>query len=237
MVVIYIFLALFVALAVIFFVLWMSSHNDIASREREYQEIKDMRETMGRLFYRLSVIDGKLPAPDENAKQYPSPEPKSHPLTTESVRTALRYNRFTLDPANPEEPDIVYFNHDDVHYRLNTRSLPYLSIEVGFRYDTGEENIALMKQIAQEITYQMFIAKVFVSEEGYYVFQADMMADDYLKFRNNLRCYIDVLTDAQRRFAEMYNTKIQEQNDAKEKALQTTLLAAQTDAAGNKLLS
>ena len=94
-----------------------------------------------------------------------------------------------------------------------------------------------MRKAAEDITYNMFIAKVIVSSKGFYVFQADYLTDSYLQFRDNLRNYIDILLEAQRRFSELYSKKWEEQKEISKDALQTALLATQTDAAGNKILS
>ena len=231
-------LIIFIAIAVVFFVLWLTERMDTASREQEFREIKDMRETMGNLFYRLSVIDGKIPAKSELEKKFPDPEAKGRPLTAESVQTALRYHHLTVEEKDPEEPNIVRFIYDQVHYRINTANLPYMSMEAGFRCDSDKEDTELMIQIAQDLTYNMYIAKVFVSPKGdYYVFQVDLLAETYLPFRDSVRTYLDVLIDAQHRFIDQYNRKRAEQKQATQEALQTTLLASQTDAAGNKIVS
>ena len=221
-------LLVFFSLAFIFSALWM---------KEKYGE-EDTRTTVKNVYKQLSSIEEKVSAMslDSSSKQYD--QETDGTITIELVREALLYHRFTLDEPDPEEPDIVNFSYDEIHYRLNTRSFPYFSIVAGFRFEPEkEEGIDLMKQIAQDITNKLYIAKVFVSEKGYYVFQVDALSDNYLSFRNNLRRYLDILIDAQHRFSEMYHEEMESQKKASKEVLQTTLLAAQTDAAGNKILS
>ena len=220
------YLIVFFGLSLLFSALWM---------KEKYGE--DTRATVKNVYKQLSSIEEKLAvmASDQSSRQ--DNQAPDGPVTRELVREALRYHHLPLDESDPEEPDIVNFSYDGVHYRINTRSLPYLSMEAGFSFKIEKEDIDLMKQVAQEITYGMFVAKVYASEKGFYVFQADLLADSYLTFRDNLRRYIDILIDAQRRFAESYHQKRQEQKQVSEEALHTTLLAGQTDATGNKILS
>ncbi|MBQ1875601.1 MAG: hypothetical protein II145_02685, partial [Selenomonas sp.] len=87
-------------------------------------------------------------------------------------------------------------------------------------------------------TYNMFIIKVMVSpEENYYLYQVDFIADSYHSFRESLLKYLDVLLSAKREFRKKYDQTLEDQKQASKDALQTALLAAQTDAAGNKILS
>lgn len=221
-------LLVFFSLVFIFSALWM---------KEKYGE-EDTRTTVKNVYKQLSSIEEKVSAMSLDSLSKQDDQETDGPVTKELVRKALLYHRFTLDESDPEELDIVNFSYDEIHYRLNTRNLPYFSIEAGFRFEPEkEEGIDLMKQIAQIITNNMYIAKVFVSEKGYYVFQVDALSDNYLSFRNNLRRYLDILIDAQHRFGEMYHEEMEGQKKASKEALQTTLLAAQTDAAGNKLLS
>lgn len=221
-------LLVFFSLAFIFSALWM---------KEKYGE-EDTRTTVKNVYKQLSSIEEKVSAMSLDSSSKQDDQETDGTITKELVREALLYHRFTLDESDPEEPDIVNFSYDEIHYRLNTRNLPYYSIEAGFRFELEkEEGIDLMKQIAQVITNSMYIAKVFVTEKGYYVFQVDALSDNYLSFRNNLRRYLDILIDAQHRFSEMYHEEMEGQKKASKEALQTTLLAAQTDAAGNKILS
>jgi hypothetical protein len=190
-------LLVFFSLAFIFSALWM---------KEKYGE-EDTRTTVKNVYKQLSSIEEKVSAMSLDSSSKQDDQETDGTITKELVREALLYHRFTLDESDPEEPDIVNFSYDEIHYRLNMRDLPYFSIEPGFRFEHEKEGIV------------------------------DALSDNYLSFRNDLRRYLDILINAQHRFREMYHEKIEGQKKVSKEALQTTLLAAQTDAAGNKILS
>lgn len=162
----------------------------------------------------------------------------SGPVTRESVVAALEYHHFTVEDPDSDDPEYVLFTDQDVWYRIKTNKLPYLSIEAGFRFDPDKENVNFILQVARELTYNMYIIKVIVSpEDGIYVYQVDLIADTYLPFRDCLRKYLSVLLYARREFRKLYDQKLEDLKKTSNDVLQNTLLAAQTDAAGNKILS
>lgn len=169
----------------------------------------------------------------------PKPEDQEldGPVTRESVVAALRYHQYNVEDPDPDDPEDVHFSYQGVWYRIKTNKLPYLSIEACYRIDE-EENVDFVMQVAREITYTMYIIKVMVyPEDKIYVYQVDLIADTYLPFRDSLRKYLDVLLHARSEFRQKYDQKVEEQKQASNEVLQNTLLAAQIDAAGNKILS
>lgn len=220
----------FFVLTLLFSALWL---------KEKYGE-EDYHTTVGRIDRILSSIDDKVTKLSGRADEgRPAQDDRElcSPVTKEFALEALRYHHLTIEDPNPDEPDIVHFSCNQINYRLNMAHLPYVSIEAGFRFNLPEEDINLMRTAAGEITYNMYIAKVSVSSKGYYVFQADFLTDSCRQFRDNLRNYIDIILETQHRFEELYRKKREEQKDISNEALQNTLLAAQTDAAGNKILS
>ncbi len=218
-------------LTLVFLALWI--------KEKDGKE--DYHTTVGRIDRMLSSIDDKVTKLSGSADAG-QPEQDGQaldgPVSRESVEEALRYHHFAIEDSDPDEPAIVHFSYRNVHYRINTERLPYLFMEVGFSIDPEEDDIDFLMQVAQDITYGMYIVKVMVSpKEKYFVYQVDFIADTYRSLRDNLRNYLDLLLDARRQFGEKYCRRLDEQKQAANDALQTTLLAAQTDAAGNKILS
>ena len=227
-----IFIILFAGLSIVFLILWLISQSKTEVNERMINSLRSIDDAMNRLAFSITELRESAKT-DESA----SSEEETMSLTKESVCKALRYNHLVIDKLDPNEPDIVRFSYDQVHYRINTVNLPYLSMEAGFRYDSQEDDIDLMRQVAEDITYNMYIAKVIVSTKGYYVFQVDFLAQSFLPLRDNLRCYLDIIIEANHRFNDRYNQLLKERKRASQDALQATLLTAPTDAAGNKILS
>ncbi|MBR3450802.1 MAG: hypothetical protein IKH24_08190 [Bacteroidales bacterium] len=211
-------------LTLVFSALWM----------KEKYGSEDLRTTVGRIDRMLSSIDGKVAQMSVGEADRQG----DGPVTKESVLAALRYHHLTIEEPDTEEPDIIYFEYQGVHYRINASKLPFLSMGVGFSIDPEEDDVDLIMQVAQEITYSTYLVKVMVAQEDkFYAYQVDMIADTYLPLRDNLRNYLDLLLDARRQFKDLYGRKREERKQASNEALQTTLLASQLDAAGNKILS
>lgn len=211
-------------LTIVFSALWL----------KEKYGSEDLRTRVGRIERMLSSIDGRVSrlSGDSSAEQ------GDGPVTREAVEDALRYHHLTVEAFDPDEPAMARFSYRDIRYRINTERLPYLFMEVGFSIDPEEDDIDFLMQVAQDITYGMYIVKVMVSpKEKYFVYQVDFIADTYRSLRDNLRNYLDLLLDARRQFGEKYRRRLDEQKQAASDALQNTLLAAQTDAAGHVLPS
>lgn len=219
-----IFIIVLFVLTLVFSALWM----------KEKYGSEDLRTTVGRIDRMLSSIDGKVAQMSVGEADMQD----NGPVTKESVLAALRYHHLTIEEPDTEEPDIIYFEYQGVHYRINASKLPFLSMGVGFSIDPEEDDVDLIMQVAQEITYSTYLVKVMVAQEDkFYAYQVDMIADTYLPLRDNLRNYLDLLLDARRQFKDLYGRKREERKQASNEALQTTLLASQLDAAGNKILS
>lgn len=219
-------------LTLVFLALWI--------KEKDGKE--DYHTTVGRIGRMLSSIDDKVTKLSGSADAGESElkdEGSNETFSRESIVAALQYHHFTVeDHPVPDDPENVHFNFQDEWYRIKADKLPYLSIETGYCIDPEGDNVNVIKQVASEITYNMFIIKVMVSpEEKYYLYQVDFIADSYLSFRESLLKYLDVLLSAKREFRKKYDQTLEDQKQASKDALQTALLAAQTDAAGNKILS
>lgn len=217
-------------LTLVFSALWI--------KERYGEE--DYHTTVERIDGMLSSIDYKvtqLSGRAEAGRPGQDDQELNGPVTRESVVTALRYHHFAVEDPDSDDHEYVLFTYRDFLCRIKTDKLPYISIEAGFRIEE-EENVNYIMRIAREITYNMYNVKVMVSqEEKVYVYMVDFIADSYLQFRESLRKYLAVLLFARLEFSNKYDQIVEQRKQALNEALQKTLLAAQIDAAGNKILS
>ena len=73
-------LTISIVLAVIFFMLWRAAStggsSGVSSGDEVSRGIKELNESVGRVLYRLSVIEERLPASDETSDKFPDPEKK-----------------------------------------------------------------------------------------------------------------------------------------------------------------
>ena len=138
------------------------------------------------------------------------------PLTLQSIRTALRFNGFSPEITDTSEPDIVKFDYEDTHIRIEGGHLPYLSISAVFGLNEPEENKALLQRAADEIVSRMFVGKAFLIDDGNaVVFSVEFIAD-YMYLRNNLREYVRIMMETARRFYETYDQLKGQQTKDKE---------------------
>lgn len=127
------------------------------------------------------------------------------PLSVQSIRTALRFNGFSPEITDTSEPDIVKFDYEDTHIRIEGGHLPYLSISAVFALNKPEENKALLQRAADEIVSRMFVGKAFLIDDGNaVVFSVEFIAD-YMYLRNNLKEYVRIMMETARRFYETYD--------------------------------
>ena len=127
------------------------------------------------------------------------------PLSVQSIRTALRFNGFSPEITDTSEPDIVKFDYEDTHIRIDGGHLPYLSISAAFALNEPEDNMALLQQAADEVVSRMFVGKAFLIDEGKaVVFSVEFIAD-YIYLRSNLKEYVRIMMETGRRFYETYD--------------------------------
>ena len=131
-------------------------------------------------------------------------EAREKPVSVESIRTALRFNGISPEIPDMQEPEIVHFTIGDTKYRINGEHLPFMSIEVGYGLKTApKEDSAILYQAAADVTSRMFIGKAYIMGDAEaIIFSAELLCDSYMHLRNNLRQYLDILSDVNKRFYE-----------------------------------
>lgn len=129
---------------------------------------------------------------------------REKPVSVESIRTALRFNGISPDIPDTQEPEIVHFTIGDTKYRINGEHLPFISIEVGYGLkNVPKEDTALMYQAAADVTSRMFIGKAYIMGDAEaIIFSVELLCDSYMHLRNNLKQYLDILSDINKRFYE-----------------------------------
>ena len=152
----------------------------------------------------------------EKAEVQENEDASVKPLSVQSIRTALRFNGFSPEITDTSEPDIVKFDYEDTHIRIEGGHLPYLSISAVFGLNEPEENMALLQRAAHEIVSRMFVGKAFLIDDGNaVVFSVEFIAD-YMYLRNNLREYVRIMMETGRRFYETYDQLKGQQTKDKE---------------------
>lgn len=173
------------------------------------------------------VMRGRVEAHEEAAEKAASSESEqkeedhlasSKPLSTTSVRTALRFNGFSPETGDSSEPNIIYFKIGDTSYRANADHLPLLSLEVGHRLDEPKENIDLLCEAASEVTSKMYVAKACIAGEDaeVVIISAEFICDTYTYLRDNLKEYLHLVRDAHKRFFGTYESLKQKRKDERE---------------------
>ena len=173
------------------------------------------------------VMRGRVEASQEAAEKAASSESgqkeedhlaSSKPLSTTSIRTALRFNGFSPDTGDSSEPNIVYFKIGDTNCRVNADRLPLLSLEVGYRLDEPKENVDLLCEAASEVTSKMYVAKACIAGEDAeaVIISAEFICDTYVYLRDNLKEYLHLISDAHKRFFGTYESLKQKRKDERE---------------------
>ena len=225
----------FAALAIIFLVLWLISYSRDESYGQLTKEVRGINDTLNRLVY-------KMPAPQEatDKKEEIVAVPDSEttkPVTIESVRTALRYNGISPEILDTHDPSSVRFTFNELKYRLNLERLPFASIQLIFGIDK-EDDADLMKEVAQQVSLRSYGASVFViPEDSCYFICMDFYADTYLDLRNNIRFFLGAVENTCRYFHERYGKFKEQKKKSSQEAINTALIAAQTDLTGKKIPS
>ena len=144
---------------------------------------------------------------------------RQKPVSVESIRTALRFNGISPEIPDTHDPNYIYFKIGDTKYRINAEHLPYMSIESGFGLkDEPRESTNLMYKAAADITSQMYIGKAYLMGDAEaIIFSVELLCDSYMHLRNNLKQYLDLLSEVSKRFAETHEAlKERQKKEAEE---------------------
>lgn len=234
------FIIVFAALATVFLVLWLDARSLKELSERLTNELRGIDDTLGRVGHQLSGVQealGKLGEKKLETETGPA-ETSCGAVTVKSVRDALLESGIPEDKIDMHEEKRIWFTIGETNYSVNVSNLPFLSFELGFNMDEKEDDVALMEKAARSVTNGMYIAKLSVCpDEGYYLAQADMIAESYPYLRDNIKRYIRIVNDACHRFDDEYKKLKKEKQDAVHNAINTAMLAAQSDGSGKKIPS
>lgn len=145
-------------------------------------------------------------------------EAREKPVSVESIRTALRFNGISPEIPDTHEPDIVHFKIGDTKFRINAEHLPFMSIEVGYGLkNEPKEDTALMYQAAADVTSRMFIGKAYIMGDAEaIIFSVELLCDSYMHLRNNLKQYLDLLSDINKRFYEAHEALKERRKEERE---------------------
>lgn len=145
-------------------------------------------------------------------------EARQKPLSVDSIRTALRFNGISPEIPDTHEPDIVHFKIGDTKYRINAEHLPFMSIEVGYGLkNEPKEDTPLMNQAAADVTSRMFIGKAYIMGDAEaIIFSVELLCDSYMHLRNNLKQYLDLLSDISTRFYEAHEALKERRQEERE---------------------
>ena len=199
-------------MAVLFLVQWF----DVRTRERANRanktlegKVDSLQKTMDGALVRVMRMEEsmKMAKRDEAEKVESDKEAEKKHISIESVRSALRYNGYSPDinGTNLDDWQIVNFKIEDTLFRIDTSRLPFLTLELGYRLDPEKEDVELLRRAAAEVTGGIFIAKVNIHGEGQgVVFCAEFICDNYIHLRDNLKRYLEIVIEAQRRFFDTY---------------------------------
>lgn len=141
---------------------------------------------------------------------------RQKPLDIASVRTALRFNGFSPEIPDINEPNVVLFKEGDTQLRFNAQYLPFVSLEVGFGLDDKKDEV-LLRQAASEVTSHMYIGKAnIVDNAEAIIFSAEFLCNSYVHLRDNFKQYMGILHSAHERFIEVYNTLTEKQKEERD---------------------
>ena len=213
-------------MAILFLVQWF----DVRTRERANRadktlegKVESLQKTMDGTLVRIMRLEESMKTAKrvEIEKAETDKEAEKKHLSIESVRIALRYNGYSpeINGTNLDDWQIVNFKIEDTLFRIDTSRLPFLTLELGYRLDQEKEDVELLRRAAAEVTGGIFIAKVNVHGEGQgVVFCAEFLCDNYIHLRDNLKRYLEIVIEAQRRFFETYEKMKTEKREVLEAA-------------------
>lgn len=74
-----------------------------------------------------------------------------------------------------------------------------------------------MYQAAADVTSQMFIGKAYIMGDAEaIIFSVELLCDSYMHLRNNLKQYLDILSDINKRFYEAHEALKERQKEERE---------------------
>ena len=145
-------------------------------------------------------------------------EARQKPISVDAIRTALRFNGISPEIPDTHEPNVIHFKIEDTYFRINAEHLPFVSIEVGYSLKKEpKEDTSLMYQAAMDVTSQMFIGKAYIMGDAEaIIFSVELLCDSYMHLRNNLKQYLDLLSDINKRFYEAHEALKERRKEERE---------------------
>ena len=230
----------FAALAIVFLVLWLDARSRNDASERLANELRGIDDTLNRIGHKLNSVTGAVEKLNEKKLEETvgSEAIPAESLSADSVRDALIECGIPEDKIDIDDPRRIWFTIGKTHFSVNVADLPYLSFQLGFQVDDDRTDFDLMMLAADMVSSGSPIAKVYVSpQDKYYMCHATMEANSYQHLRDNIKRYITLLGETCRRFDDKYERLKQEKREEAQKAINTAILAAQSDGSGKKIPS
>ena len=233
------FIIIFAALAIVFLVMWLDARSLKEFSERLTNELRGIDDTLNRAGHQITGVQEAL------GQLVKKPETETGPVETpdeavsvKSVREVLRESGIPDDKIDIHDEKRIWFKIGETNYSINVSDLPFLSIALAFNLDEKEDDIALMERAARSVINGMYIAKLMVyPDDGYYMAEADMLAESYSYLRDHVKLYIDIVKEACHRFDDEYKKLKKERRENAQNAINTAMLAAQSDGSGKKIPS
>lgn len=230
-------------MAILFLVQWFDSRSrEHANRANKTLDgkVESLQKTMDGTLVRIMRLEESLKTSkrEEIERMETDKEAEKKHLSIESVRIALRYNGYTpeINGTNVDDWQVVNFKINDTSFRIDTSRLPFLTLQLGYRLDPDKEDVELMRRAAAEVTGGIFIAKVNIHGEGQgVVFSAELLCDNYIHLRDNLKRYLEIVIESHRRFFELYESMKEEKRKVLEAA--QSFKSAMGDNSSKKALS
>ena len=164
-------------------------------------------------------------------------EAAKKPLTVDSVKAALRFHGFSPEALDENEPNLFTFKTNDTSFRMTASNLPFLVLELGYKFDPAVEDVELMKSAAAEITAGIYIGKVNIyADSQVLIFGAEWLCDSYAQLRDRLQKYLEIVCESQKRFTETYD-KMKEDKKKMEEQLSKSIRIPEMGSSKTKILS
>lgn len=228
------------ALATVFLALWLDARSRNRASEHLAIELHGINDTLNRVGHKLnSVTEAVERLNEKKPEEVAGPEETpAEILTAESVREALIDCGIPEEKIDMEDPRRIWFSVGNTHFSISVTELPFLSFQLGFRVDDEGTDFELMMLAADMVSSGSPIAKVYVSpKDKYYLCHATIEASSYEHLRDNIKRYITLLGETCRRFDDKYEKLKKERRENAQNAINTAMLAAQSDGSGKKIPS
>ena len=174
---------------------------------------------------------------DDEKKVEADTEADRKPLTVDSVKAALSFHGFSPEALNENEPAILTFKTNDTSFRITASNLPFLVLELGYKFDPATEDVELMKSAAAEVTAGIYIGKVNIYPDGQVlIFGAEWLCDSYAQLRDRLQKYLEIVCESQKRFTETYD-RMREDKKKMEEQLSNSVRIPEIGNTKTKILS